>query len=138
MVELEVVRVAYEAGGDHAVVLLHDGAGGRVLPILVGQSEGGAIALALQGVEPPRPQTHDLLKQILDRLGVSVAGVLIDDVRDETFFAQISLSTPNGLLEIDSRPSDAIALAVRAKAPIRALERVLEVAGVSADEGPVH
>jgi hypothetical protein len=94
--------------------------------------------LALQGVEPPRPQTHDLLKQILDRLGVSVAGVLIDDVRDETFFAQISLSTPNGLVEIDSRPSDAIALAVRAKAPIRALERVLDVAGVSADEGPVH
>jgi hypothetical protein len=138
MVELTVARVAYEAGSDHAVVLLHDSAGGRLLPILVGQAEGGAIALAMEGIEPPRPQTHDLLKQMLDRLGVSVASILIDDVRDETFFAQISLSTANGLLEIDSRPSDAIALALRARAPIRALERVLEVAGVSADEGQVH
>jgi uncharacterized protein len=138
MVELTVDRVAYDTQQQRAIVLLRHKESERYLPILVGPLEASAIAMAIEGFEPPRPQTHDLLKLILDRLGVKVSGILIDDVRDETFFAQISLTSGETVVEVDSRPSDAIALALRAEAPIKALERVLDVAGVSADQGPVH
>jgi bifunctional DNase/RNase len=138
MLDLTVDRVAYDASGQRAVVLLKHAATERFLPILVGPLEGAAIAMAIEGFDPPRPQTHDLLKLILDRLGAKVSGVLIDDVRDETFFAQITLTLGSETIEVDSRPSDAIALALRAKAPIRALGRVLDVAGVTVDPGQVH
>jgi uncharacterized protein len=138
MVELTVERVAYDASEQRAIILLRHQDSDRYLPILVGPLEAAAIAMAIEGFEPPRPQTHDLLKLILDRLGATVTGVLIDDVRDDTFFAQISLATQGKVIEVDSRPSDAMALALRYKAPIRALERVLDVAGVTADPGQVH
>jgi len=138
MVELTVDRVAYDTGQQRAIILLRHEESERYLPILVGPLEAAAIAMAIEGFEPPRPQTHDLLKLILDKLETTVTGILIDDVRDETFFAQISMSMGDSVVEVDSRPSDAIALALRCKAPIRALERVLDVAGVTADQDQVH
>jgi uncharacterized protein len=138
MIEVTVDRIAYDTQNQRAIILLKHADSERYLPIIVGPLEAGAIAIAVEGIEPPRPQTHDLLKQVLDRLDVRVTGVLIDDVRDETFFAQISLMVEDRLVEIDSRPSDAIALALRARVPISVLERVLDLAGVSADSGPVH
>ena len=138
MVELKVYRVAYDTEQQRAMVLLQHKDSERYLPILVGPLEAAAIAMVLEGLEPPRPQTHDLLKAILEKLSAEVTGILIDDVRDDTFFAQISIKTTDEVIEIDSRPSDAIALALRAKVPIRALERVLDLAGVAADQGQVH
>ncbi|MDP2872805.1 MAG: bifunctional nuclease family protein [Bacillota bacterium] len=138
MIEVTVDRIAYDTQHQRAIVLLKHADSERYLPIIVGPLEAGAIAIAVEGIEPPRPQTHDLLKQILDRLNIKVAGVLIDDVRDETFFAQISLLDKDRVVEIDSRPSDAIALALRARVPISVLERVLDLAGVAADAGPIH
>lgn len=138
MVELTVDRVAYDTQHQRAIILLKHGESERYLPIIVGLLEAGAIAMVIEGVAPPRPQTHDLLKLVLDRLEVTVNEVLIDDVRDETFYAQISLTAGEKVVEIDSRPSDAIALALRAKAPIRTMERVLDLAGVTADHGQVH
>lgn len=138
MVELTVDKVAYDASEQRAIILLRHEESERYLPILVGPLEAAAIAMAVEGFEPPRPQTHDLLKLILDKLGATVTGILIDDVRDDTFFAQITLSYGGKVIEVDSRPSDAMALALRSKAPIRALERVLDVAGVTADSGQVH
>jgi len=138
VVELTVDKVAYDASEQRAIILLRHEESERYLPILVGPLEAAAIAMAVEGFEPPRPQTHDLLKLILDKLGATVTGILIDDVRDDTFFAQITLSYGGKVIEVDSRPSDAMALALRSKAPIRALERVLDVAGVTADSGQVH
>lgn len=138
MVELTVHRVAFDTQSNQAIVILSDPAGQRFLPIVVGPAEGTAIVMAVEGVEAPRPQTHDLLKLILDRLGVTVTGVLIDDMRDDTFLAQIAMRSGEALIEIDARPSDAIAVALRFKAPIRALAKVLDVAGVTPDEGQVH
>jgi bifunctional DNase/RNase len=139
MMELTVDRIAYDTQHQRAIILLKHAESERYLPIIVGPLEAGAIAMAVERIEPPRPQTHDLFVQVLERLGVKITGVLIDDVRDETFFAQVSLIRDNeDLVEIDSRPSDAIALALRARAPITVLERVLDLAGVTADSGPVH
>lgn len=138
MVDLTVDRIAYDTQQQRAIILLRHSESERYLPILVGQTEASAIALAIEGFDPPRPQTHDLFKLVLDRLGYTITGILIDDVRDDTFFAQITLTSGETVVEVDSRPSDAIALALRAKAPIKALERVLDVAGVSAEHGQVH
>jgi hypothetical protein len=107
-------------------VLLRDNKGRRV-PIWVGQFEAWAIQFALEGDLPERPLTHDLIKQLLDRMGATVDRVIIDDLWNETFYAKIGLVKPNGeTLDIDARPSDAIALAVRARAPIYMAESVLE------------
>ncbi len=107
-------------------VLLRDNRGRRV-PIWVGQFEAWAITLALEGEAPDRPFTHDLIKILLDRLDASVDRVVIDDLWNETFYAKISLTRKNGdTSEIDARPSDAIAIALRSKAPIYMAETVLE------------
>lgn len=107
-------------------VLLRDNKGRRA-PIWVGQFEAWAISFALEGEAPERPLTHDLLKLMLDRLGASIERVIIDDLWNETFYAKIGLLKPDGeTMEIDARPSDAIALALRARAPIYMAEFVLE------------
>ena len=107
-------------------VLLRDNRGRRV-PIFVGQFEAWAISLALEGDSPDRPFTHDLLKLILERLDARVEQVIIDDLWNEVFYAKIGLTQKNGeAMEIDARPSDAIALALRSRAPIYMAETVLE------------
>jgi bifunctional DNase/RNase len=122
-------------GGAYAI-LLKEINGNRRLPIIIGAFEAQAIALEIEGIKPPRPLTHDLLKQIVDNLGATITEVIIDELRENTFYAKIILEVSALTNEIDARPSDAIALAVRAQAPIYVAESVMEVAAfVPSDEG---
>jgi bifunctional DNase/RNase len=97
-----------------------------VLPIYIGGPEAAAIAYALEGVESPRPLTHDLMKNVLDELGVSLVRVVVTDMQEHTYFAELHLERGGQLTTISSRPSDSIALAVRTGSPIYADERVVE------------
>ena len=106
----------------------------RYLPIWIGANEADAIALKLQDMSVPRPLTHDLLGSIISSLGAQVNHIIVSDLNDDTFYAKIVLEYEGGQVEIDSRPSDAIALAVRADAPIYAEEAVIEKVGVQMDE----
>ncbi len=115
-------------GGAYAI-LLKEIEGSRRLPIIIGAFEAQAIALEIEGIKPPRPLTHDLLKQIIDNLGGSVLEVIISELRENTFFAKIVLDVSGLTNEIDARPSDAIALSVRTQTPIFVAESVLELAG---------
>ncbi len=130
MVELKLARVGYDPESGEAFLLLRDDMQKRYLPIAVGPLEAHSIAAAVEHVTPPRPLTHDLMMSILELLHSKVNMVLIDVLRDKTFFAQISLETPEGAKDVDARPSDGIALAVRAGAPIYALEAVLDQAAI--------
>lgn len=116
---------APSVGGAYALILreIH---GHRRLPIMIGQFEAHSIALEMQGIKPPRPLTHDLLKNVIDSLGGDVRDVVINELKDGTFYARINIDSQ----EIDSRPSDAIALAVRLGVPIYVSEKVLEEAGI--------
>lgn len=114
-------------GGAYAI-LLKEINGIRRLPIIIGAFEAQAIALEIEGIKPPRPLTHDLLKQVIDNLGATVVEVIVDELRENTFYAKIILDVSALTNEIDSRPSDAIALAVRAQAPIYVTESVMQIA----------
>jgi bifunctional DNase/RNase len=114
-------------GGAYAI-LLKELDGNRRLPIIIGAFEAQAIALEIEGIKPPRPLTHDLLKQLTDSLGATVIEIVIDELRDNTFYAKIILEVSGFTQELDARPSDAIALAVRAQAPIYVAETVMEAA----------
>ena len=111
------------SGGAYALILKEMG-GNRRLPIIIGAFEAQSIALEMEGIKPPRPLTHDLMKTIIDRMGVALSEVTVHELRDGTFYAKISLDSQ----EIDSRPSDAIALAVRYSVPIYVSEKVMEEA----------
>jgi bifunctional DNase/RNase len=130
MLELSLVGVRVELPSNQPIVLLKEVDGERYLPIWIGAVEATAIAFALQGIETPRPMTHDLLKDILTSTEVSVDRVLINDLVDSTFYATIRMGKDGRAIEVSSRPSDAIALAVRINAPIYADESVLEQAGI--------
>lgn len=114
-------------GGAYAI-LLKEREGSRRLPIIIGSFEAQAIALELEGIRPPRPLTHDLIKNIIDNLGASVVEVIVDELRENTFFAKIILDVSSMTNEIDARPSDAIAIAVRTQSPIYVAESVMETA----------
>jgi bifunctional DNase/RNase len=114
-------------GGAYAI-LLKEIEGVRRLPIIIGAFEAQAIALEMEGIKPPRPLTHDLLKQVVDNLGASVIEVIVNELKDNTFYAKIVLEVSGLTNEIDARPSDAIALAVRTYAPIYVSESVMEAA----------
>jgi bifunctional DNase/RNase len=120
-------------GGAYALVLgeLH---GSRRLPIIIGASEAQAIALELEKIEPPRPMTHDLLRDIFDAVSANILEVVIDDLKDGTFFAKIRFEHKGDEHDLDSRPSDAVALAVRANVPIFVLAAVLDDAGISSED----
>lgn len=121
-------------GGAYAI-LLKEVDGKKRLPIIIGAFEAQAIALEIEGIKPPRPLTHDLLKQLTDSLGATVLEVIIDELRDNTFYAKIILEVSGFSQELDARPSDAIALAVRTQAPIFVAETVMESAAfVPTDE----
>ncbi len=128
-VQCEILGLSSSAatGGAYAI-LLKEIDGNRRLPIIIGAFEAQAIALEIEGIKPPRPLTHDLLKNVIDNLGATVLEVIIDDLRDNTFFAKIILEIATLTNEVDSRPSDAIALAVRAQVPIYVAESVMETA----------
>jgi bifunctional DNase/RNase len=121
-------------GGAYAI-LLKEYEGNRRLPIIIGAFEAQAIALEIEGIKPPRPLTHDLLKQLTDNLGASVIEVIVDELRENTFYAKVILEASGLIQEIDARPSDAIALAVRAESPIYVANSVMEAAAfVPSDE----
>lgn len=115
------------------VVILKEKDAERFLPIWIGPAEADAIAVKLQEYQVPRPLTHDLLGNVIGALGATVNSIIVSDLQNDTFFAKIILAVDGKQVEIDSRPSDAIALAVRIKVPIFAEEAVLEKAGIIID-----
>jgi len=135
MLDLEVVGVRVEMPSNNPIVLLRDRDGGRYLPIWVGAVEATAIAYAQQGIIPPRPLTHDLLRDILTALGVTLSEVRITALEEGVFYAVLVFNTG---VEVSARPSDAIALALRVDAPIRGAVEVMEAAGIDLpdDETP--
>ncbi|VAX21661.1 hypothetical protein MNBD_IGNAVI01-31 [hydrothermal vent metagenome] len=128
-VQVEILGLSSSpsAGGAYAL-LLREVYGKRRLPIIIGAFEAQAIALELEGISPPRPLTHDLLKSIITNVGATVTEIVIDELRDNTFFAKIILDVSTIENSVDARPSDAIALAVRTGVPIYVEEEVMKIA----------
>jgi len=129
MIEVNVVNVAIDMKSNMPVIILKDKEGDKTLPIWVGLFEAQAIALALENVKPPRPLTHDLTKSIIEKLKGKVDKVVITELRNNTFYARIMMRRNGESIQIDSRPSDAIALALRLKVPIYINEAVLDKVG---------
>jgi uncharacterized protein len=135
MVEMELVGVRVELPTNTPIVLLRETVGERrMLPIFIGPPEATAIAFALEQVPTPRPMTHDLLRNLLDDLGVTVERIVVTDLQDSTFFAELHLVQDGESHQISSRPSDAIALAARTGSPIFAEEQVLDQVGYAVQE----
>jgi len=126
MMEVKVMGIVVDPKASNPVVILVDLSGRRALPIWIGVFEAEAISKGLEGVVTLRPMTHDLMKQVLDTFQVSVNRVVIHDLKGNTFYANLYLNVDGKELIVDSRPSDAIALAVRVKAPIFVSESVIE------------
>lgn len=126
-VEILGLSASPSAGGAYAL-LLKETFGVRRLPIIIGSFEAQSIALELEGIKPPRPLTHDLLKNLIDHLGATISEVIIDELRENTFYAKIKLDVSTLIHEIDARPSDAIALAVRTGTPLFVSDEVMRLA----------
>ena len=121
------------SGGAYALVL-GEVDGNRRLPIIIGAFEAQAIALELEKIQPPRPMTHDLIRDLFDAVGAEVKDVIIDELREGTFFAKIRYSVSGKEAQLDARPSDAVALAVRVEAPIFVAPDVLDEAGIPTED----
>ncbi len=134
MVELTIESIRVSLMNYQRVVILKEKDADRFLPIWIGPAEADAIAVRLQDVTVARPLTHDLMRSVIDALGASVEYVIVNDLSNDTFYARIMLQVNGKKFEIDSRPSDAIALAVRSQVPIFADEAVLDKAGVKLDQ----
>ena len=130
MVELSLVGVRVELPSNQPIVLLKEVDGDRYLPIWIGAVEATAIAFALQSIKTPRPMTHDLMRDVLNETSVHVERIVIDELVEQTFYATLHLVSNGEARQVSSRPSDAIALAVRINAPIFADESVLDQAGI--------
>lgn len=134
MIPLQVVGVRVELPSNQPIVLLREQEGTRYLPIWIGANEATSIATALEGVEPPRPLTHDLMRSVIDALGALAVRVVITEMRDSVFIADLALDNAGDEVQVSSRPSDAIALAVRTGTPVFALPDVLDEAGVHIED----
>jgi uncharacterized protein len=130
MIEVVVVGLGRPPGATGMLLLLKEREGPRVLPVGIGQSEAEAIAFQLQGVPVPRPLTHDLLARVVERLDAQVRRVEVSALEQDTFYARLVVNQAGHQVAIDSRPSDAVALAVRVAAPIFVADEVLDRAGV--------
>ena len=130
MIEMTIDSIRMSLMNYQRVVILKEKGGERYLPIWIGPAEADSIALKLQDVQVPRPMTHDLLRSAIEALGASVNSIVVNDLQNDTFFARILLIVDGRDMEIDSRPSDAIALAVRVEVSIYADESVLDKAGI--------
>ena len=128
MVEMKVEGLTLDPLTNMPIIILKDSTGSKALPIWVGYFEANAIALEIEKISTPRPMTHDLLKSLIQNMKAKVNHILVNELKDNTFYAIISLVCGGVTLDIDSRPSDAIALALRTKAPIYVEEDVIEAA----------
>jgi len=133
MIEVTIDSMGISTMNYQRVVILKEQAGERYLPIWIGPAEADAIAVKLQSVDVPRPLSHDLLWSVISSLNASIDSVVINELRDDTFYGRIILNAREGQVGIDSRPSDALALAIRAGAPIFAEDTVLDEAGLLID-----
>ena len=133
MIEMAIDSIRVSMMNYQHVVILKEKQSDRYLPIWIGPSEADAISIKLQNVAIARPLTHDLLDSVISTLGATVNFILVNELQNDTFYAKIMLNIDSRQLEIDSRPSDAIALAVRAAAPIYAEESVMDKAGIMLD-----
>lgn len=134
MIRVVVDSIRVSLLTQHRVVVLRETDSKRYLPIWIGPFEADAIAMAIQGHEPQRPMTHDLLKAVVTELQGQITHIFVNDIQDSTFFARVIVEQNGRTVEIDARPSDAIALAVRAEVPIFVEAHVLDQAGVFFDE----
>jgi bifunctional DNase/RNase len=134
MVEMTIDSIRVSLMNYQRVVILKEKGTNRYLPIWIGPAEADAIAVKLQNVELSRPLTHDLLQSVISNLGASVDYIVVSGLKEDTFYARLALNVDGVKLDIDSRPSDALALAVRVGAPIYAEESVLEKAGIILEE----
>ncbi|WP_336250029.1 bifunctional nuclease family protein [Stomatohabitans albus] len=135
MIDVDVIGIRVKVPHNQPIVVLKEHDGNRYLPIWIGIVEASAIGLAMQGVDSPRPMTHDLFVQTLATLNGVITGVDIVDLQEGTFFAELFLVSPDGQTHvIDARPSDAIALAVRLDIPVRVSETVMDDASTTIEE----
>lgn len=134
MIEMTIDSIRVSLMNYQRVVMLKEKMTERYLPIWIGPAEADAIAVKLQGVTVPRPLTHDLLRTVIQTLGANINSIIVSDLRNDTFFAKIIFDVDGRQMEIDSRPSDALALAVRAEVPIYVEETVLDKAGILLDK----
>ena len=134
MLEMKIDSIRVSLMNYQRVVILKEKDSDRYLPIWIGPAEADAIAVKLQDVAVPRPLTHDLLRNTIHSLGATIKHIVVSDLQNDTFFAKIVLEVDGKTLEVDSRPSDAIALAVRVQSPIYAEVSVLDKAGVVLDK----
>ena len=130
MQEMQIYGVSFDLVGKQPIVLLKTAEGNKFLPIWIGHPEAAAILMKLQSASTPRPMTHDLLTEMLEQLGAQVTRITVTELRENTFYAQITVQLDGSEIEVDSRPSDAIALAIRADAPIFAADDVIEESAI--------
>jgi len=133
MIEMTIDSIRMSLMNYQRVVILKEKDAERYLPIWIGPAEADSIAVKLQDVAVARPLTHDLLRSVIEALGAKVTSIIVCDLKNDTFYAKINLSVNGECVEVDSRPSDAIALAVRVQVPIYADESVLDKAGIILD-----
>jgi len=134
MIEVIVAHLGLDRTTNSPVVILREKDGTRVLPIWIGPAEASAIAMEMQGIRPPRPMTHDLLKSVIVGLGAEVQRIVISALKDKTYFAELWLAREGHIFQLDARPSDSIALALRVSATIFTDPELLEE---GAEEGGV-
>jgi bifunctional DNase/RNase len=134
MIEMTIDSIRVSLMNYQRVVILKEKEAERYLPIWIGTAEADAIAVKLQGVTVPRPLTHDLVNSIIEVLGAKLDSIVVNDLKNDTFYAKIVLTVDGGQMEIDSRPSDALALAVRTDVSIYAEESVMDRAGILLDK----
>ena len=130
MHEMVIYGVSFDLVGKQPIVLLKTADGNKFLPIWIGHPEAAAILMKLQSASTPRPMTHDLVTDMLDQLGAQVTRITVTELRENTFYAQITVQQDGSEVDIDSRPSDAIALAIRSDAPIFAADEVIEESAI--------
>ena len=138
MQEMVIYGVSFDLVGKQPIVLLKTADGNKFLPIWIGHPEAAAILMKLQGASTPRPMTHDLVTEILTQLDAHVVRITVTELRENTFFAQITVQMDGTEFEVDSRPSDAIALAIRAEAPIYAADDVIEESAIEFEGDDVN
>ena len=138
LVRVKVERVTLDTATSRFVVILKDEKKNRWLPIVVGSTEAQAIALQLENISPPRPLTHDLIKNLLESISATISKIVVNDLRENTYFALLGLELNGQSQDIDARPSDAIALALRMQAPIFVEESVMKKASISEKEAAVE